>query len=54
MIDGQLRAPENAIQGVLLTDGHIANIKATVKVMREKAAKKTTPVPTPAPTPVKK
>ncbi len=54
MIDGQLRDPENTINNVPLTDAHVANIKASVKAMREKAAKSTTPAAAPAPTPAKK
>ena len=55
MIDAQLRAPENAIPNVPLTDSHIANVKASVKATREKAARKPTPAPTPrsATTPAK-
>ncbi len=54
MVDAQLRDPENTIKGVQLTDAHIANIKASVKAMRDKAAKSTTPAAAPAPTPAKK
>jgi glyoxylase-like metal-dependent hydrolase (beta-lactamase superfamily II) len=54
MIDAQIRAPENQIQNVPMSDAHIANFKAVVKVMRENAAKKPTPARTaavpPAPT----
>ncbi len=54
MIDGQLRDPENTIKNVSMTEAHVANVKASVKAMREKAAKKTTPAAAPAPTPAKK
>ena len=56
MIDAQIRAPENVIPNVQLTDSHIANVKASVKATRDKAARKTaTPAPTPqsATTPAK-
>jgi cyclase len=52
MIDGQLRAPENTVQGVPMSDAHVANIKASVTAMREKIAK-AAPAATPVPTPVK-
>lgn len=54
MIDSQLRDPENTIKNVQLTDAHIANIKASVKALRDKAVKSTTPAAAPAPTPAKK
>ena len=53
MLDAMIRAPENAIPNVPLSDTHIANVKASVKAVREKAARKTTPVPAPAATPAK-
>ena len=56
MLDAMIRAPENAIPNVPLSDAHIANLKAAVKSVRDKAAKKaTTPAaaPAPAPTPAK-
>jgi cyclase len=48
MIDAQIRNPENAIPNVPINDEHIANVKAAVKAIREKEAKKTTPTPTPS------
>lgn len=45
MMDAQIRAPENEIKNIPVTDAHIANVKAAVRAMREKAAK---PTPTPA------
>jgi cyclase len=58
-IEAEIRAPENAITRVTLTDTHIANVKAVVKNLRERAQKKPTPGPgapagsaTPPPTPV--
>jgi cyclase len=56
MLDAMIRAPENAIPNVPITDAHIANLKASVKAVRDKAARKaTTPAaaPAPAPTPAK-
>ncbi len=47
-LDAQIRAPENVIPNVQLTDSHIANVKASVKATRDKAARKATPAPTPA------
>jgi hypothetical protein len=47
MLDAQIRAPENEIKGVPVTDAHIANVKAAYRVEREKAARKPTPAPTP-------
>lgn len=54
-LDAMIRAPENAIQNVPMTDAHVANVKASVKAMRDKASRKTTPAtaPGPAPTPAK-
>jgi len=50
MLDAMIRAPENAIPNVPLSDAHIANLKAAVKAVRDKAAKKaTTPAAAPAP-----
>ena len=50
MLDAMIRAPENAIPNVPLSDAHIANLKAAVKSVRDKAAKKaTTPAAAPAP-----
>jgi cyclase len=48
MIDAQIRNPENVIPNVPVNDAHIANVKAAVKAIREKEAKKATPTPTPA------
>lgn len=45
-LDAQIRAKDNEIQGVTTTDAHVANVKAAVKAMKEKAAK--APAPTPA------
>ena len=46
MLDAQIRAPENEIKNIPVTDAHIANVKAAVRVERDK--RKPTPVPTPA------
>jgi glyoxylase-like metal-dependent hydrolase (beta-lactamase superfamily II) len=58
LVDAEIRAPENQIQNVPMSEAHIANVKTVVKVMREKAAKKPTPAvtaPVPAaPTPAAK
>ena len=48
MFDAQIRAPENQIENVPLSESHIANLKASVKATREKAARKVTPAPSPA------
>jgi len=48
-VDIEIRAPENQIPNVVLSDTHIANVKAVVKSLREKAQKKSTPSPTAAP-----
>ena len=56
MLDAMIRAPENAIPNVPLSDAHIANLKAAVKAVRDKAARKTTTpaaAPAPAATPAK-
>jgi cyclase len=45
MMDAQIRAPENEIKNIPVTDAHIANVKAAVRAMREKAAVKPTPTP---------
>jgi len=45
MMDAQIRAPENEVKNIPVTDAHIANVKAAVRAMREKAAR---PTPTPA------
>jgi len=49
MVDAEIRAPENAITHVTLTENHIANVKAVVKNLRERAQKKPTPAPGAAP-----
>ena len=48
MLDAQVRAPENEIKGITPTEAHIANVRAAMKVEREKAARKPSPTPTPA------
>lgn len=45
MMDAQIRAPENEVKNIPVTEAHIANVKAAVRVLREKAAR---PTPTPA------
>lgn len=52
-IDVQVRAPENRIENVPITDAHIANVKASVKALKEKESRKAagTPGPKPAATP---
>jgi cyclase len=52
-VDLQVRAPENKIENVPMTDAHIGNVKASVKAIKEKEAHKAagTPGPTPAATP---
>ena len=45
-LDAQIHAKENEIPGVTMSDAHVANVKAVVKAMKEKAAK--APAPTPA------
>lgn len=54
MIDVEIRAPENSIPNVTVTDAHVSNVKAAVRAVREKAARKPTPAPTPAATPAAK
>jgi cyclase len=51
MLDAQIRAPENEVKNIPVSEGHIANVKAAVRVEREKAARRPTPAATPAPTP---
>ena len=54
-IEVQIRAPENKIENVPITDSHIANVKAAVKAMREKETRRTTtPAGAPARTPTPK
>jgi len=45
MMDAQIRAPENEVKNIPVTDAHIANVKAAVKALREKSAAKPTPTP---------
>ncbi len=49
MVEAEIRAPENEMTRVTLTDTHIANVKAVVKNLRERAQKKPTPAPGAAP-----
>jgi len=44
----ELRKPENRIENVSVTDDHVANVKAVMKI---EAAKTEKPAPSPAPTP---
>jgi glyoxylase-like metal-dependent hydrolase (beta-lactamase superfamily II) len=55
-IEVQIRAPENKIENVPITEAHIANVKAAVKAMREKELRKAaaTPAAAPAKTPTPK
>jgi cyclase len=48
MLDAQIRAPENEVKGIPVSEAHIANVKAAVRAEREKASHKPTPGPTPA------
>ncbi len=50
-IEISVRAPENRIENVPITDAHIANVRAAARALREKANRKPTPGPTSAPTP---
>jgi cyclase len=52
-IEVQVRAPENKIENVPITESHIANVKASVKALKEKETRKAaaTPGPNPAATP---
>ena len=45
MLDAQIRAPENEVKNIPVTAEHIANVKAAVRAMREKASAKPTPTP---------
>ncbi len=47
MLDAQIRAPENEIKNIPATDAHVANVKAAVRIERDKNARKPTPSPTP-------
>lgn len=52
LLDAEIRAPENRIENVPLSESHLANVKTSVKILRERAQKKTTPgAPAAAPTP---
>ncbi len=52
MVEAEIRAPENEMTRVTLTETHIANVKAVVKNLRERAQKKPTPArPAAAPPP---
>jgi glyoxylase-like metal-dependent hydrolase (beta-lactamase superfamily II) len=55
VIDSEVRKPENEIPNVTVNASHIENVKSSVKAIRDKATKKTTPAPAPhsAPTPAK-
>jgi glyoxylase-like metal-dependent hydrolase (beta-lactamase superfamily II) len=44
-IEVQIRAPENKIENVPITEAHIANVKAAVKAMREKESRRTATTP---------
>ena len=48
MVDAQIRAPENEVKNIPVTEAHIANVKSAVRAIREKASQKATPAPTPA------
>jgi len=49
LVNIQIHAPENQIKGLEVSDEHAQNVKAAVRVEREKAAKKAvTPAATPA------
>jgi cyclase len=50
----QIHAPENQIKGLEVSDEHTQNVKAAVRVEREKAAKKSAAPAAAAPTPAKK
>ena len=45
MMDAQIRAPENEVKNIPVTEAHIANVKAAVRAVREKSAAKPTPTP---------
>jgi cyclase len=48
MMDAQIRAPENEVKNIPVNDAHIANVKAVVRALRDKASQKSTPAATPA------
>jgi len=50
-LDALIRAPENSIPNVPVGEGHVGNVKAAVRALRDKASRKTTPAASPAPTP---
>ena len=56
-IEVQVRAPENKIENVPITESHIANVKASVKALKEKETRKAAATPGPnaaaAPAPAK-
>ncbi|MEP6994735.1 MAG: MBL fold metallo-hydrolase [Acidobacteriota bacterium] len=52
MLDAEIRTGENKIENVPLTDAHIANVKAAIKVMKEKITRQPTPGASSGPTPV--
>ena len=53
MMDAQIRAPENEVKNIPVTDAHIANVKAAVRALREKAARSPRRLP-PASEPVRR
>ena len=52
MIPVEIRAPENKLNNVPVTDAHLANVQASVNAV--KAKRKATASPTPVPTPAAK
>ena len=48
MMDAQIRAPENEVKNIPVSEAHIANVKSAVRATRDKASQKPTPAPTPA------
>jgi glyoxylase-like metal-dependent hydrolase (beta-lactamase superfamily II) len=52
-LDAQIRAPENAIPNLVMSDAHAANVKASYRVLKEKTvrAAATPPAPGAAPAP---
>ena len=47
MLDAQIRAPENEIANVKVSEAHIANVKSAVRAERDKLARQPTSTPTP-------
>jgi cyclase len=45
MMDAQIRAPENEVKNIPVTEAHIANVKAAARSLRDKASQKPTPTP---------